>query len=297
MKTENIVEKYNSILPFVSVIIPTYHDWKRLQLCLNALDKQVYPKSHFEVLVVNNDPSDTPPSSLVVPKNCKLLSELKPGSYAARNKALSVAKGEIYAFTDSDCQPETDWLEVAVRFFSRNHEVDRIGGKILLYPKNLKKNLAEAYSMDFELQQEKIVGSTNAAMTANMITKSYVFEKVGPFNDKLLSLGDMEWGNRAESSGFKIEYLKDCVVRHPARHTLKELRTKNKRMVGGFVSLKSNKDIFLAIASGFLPPIRAVLNVKKENYSYQGIAVLYYLKIMRTIEIIKVIKGGDLERK
>lgn len=283
--------------PFVSVILPTYHDWERLSSCLNALTQQTYPKERFEILVINNDPKDQAPLSFIIPDNCILLEEFKPGSYAARNKALLVAKGEIYAFTDSDCQPETDWLEVAVRFFSRNPEVDRIGGKILLYPKNLKKNLAESYSMDFELQQEKIVGSTNAAMTANMITRSYVFEKVGFFNDKLLSLGDMEWGNRAESSGFKIEYLKDCVVRHPARHTLKELRIKNKRMVGGFVSLKSNKDIFLAIASGFLPPIRAVLNVKKENYSYQGIAVLYYLKIIRTIEIIKVIKGGDLERE
>ena len=42
--------------PFVSVIIPTYHDWDRLKLCLKALEQQRYPTDRFEVLVVNNDP-------------------------------------------------------------------------------------------------------------------------------------------------------------------------------------------------------------------------------------------------
>lgn len=290
----NMVEE--KIQPFISVIIPTYHDWKRLQLCLDALKKQTYPKERFEILVVNNDPEDKVPDSLNLPSNCVILEEEKAGSYAARNKAISLAKGTIFAFTDADCQPKEDWLEVAVKFFDQNPEINRIAGKVLLYSKNEKETWAEKYSIDFELQQDAIVKLTNAGMTANMITKSHVLDKVGHFNDELLSLGDMEWGGRAESKGFKIKYLEDCIVRHPARYSLKELTTKTKRMAGGHVSINSNKEIFLMVVMCFKPPIKTILNAKKNNYSYKSISILYYLKIIRSIEIIKILRGKDLIR-
>jgi len=43
-----------------------------------------------------------------------------PGSYAARNKGLSLAKGDVLAFTDSDCIPALDWIERAWLIFQGN---------------------------------------------------------------------------------------------------------------------------------------------------------------------------------
>jgi len=40
--------------PFVSVIIPVYNDSIRLRTCLQALEEQTYPKSAYEVIVVDN---------------------------------------------------------------------------------------------------------------------------------------------------------------------------------------------------------------------------------------------------
>ena len=39
--------------PLISVIIPTYHDWKRLQLCLDALDQQSFSKDLFYIIYKN----------------------------------------------------------------------------------------------------------------------------------------------------------------------------------------------------------------------------------------------------
>ena len=38
------MNKIDKKLPFVSVIIPTYYDWKRLQLCINALKNKLIQK-------------------------------------------------------------------------------------------------------------------------------------------------------------------------------------------------------------------------------------------------------------
>jgi GT2 family glycosyltransferase len=47
--------------PFVSVVIPTYRDWDRLRVCVDALRRQTYPAESFEVIVVDNDPEAVDP--------------------------------------------------------------------------------------------------------------------------------------------------------------------------------------------------------------------------------------------
>ena len=90
---------------FVSVIIPVYNDLKLLSTCLECLDRQTYPKTRFEVLVVDNG-SDLPVQPIVSRySNVKLEKESMPGSYAARNRGIAAARGEILAFTDADCRP------------------------------------------------------------------------------------------------------------------------------------------------------------------------------------------------
>ncbi|MBF0233903.1 MAG: glycosyltransferase family 2 protein [Desulfamplus sp.] len=45
-------------IPFISVIVPTYNDSLRLSYCLNALRSQTYPKSRYEIIVVDNNSTE-----------------------------------------------------------------------------------------------------------------------------------------------------------------------------------------------------------------------------------------------
>src|SRR6056297_2744809 len=111
--------------PFVSVIIPVFHDWDSLTVCLQALSDQTYPQQKFEVIVVNNDPDDNPQLCPKLP-NLRLLDENTPGSYAARNTGIRAAYGQVLGFCDADCIPELDWIEQGIQDLQSSPEVSRL---------------------------------------------------------------------------------------------------------------------------------------------------------------------------
>ncbi|WP_308873672.1 glycosyltransferase [Thiothrix subterranea] len=135
---------------FVSIIVPTYRDWHRLKLCVNALTAQSYPSNAFEVIIINNDPDDHE-SNLNLPENFRLIVESKPGSYAARNAALALATGEIIAFTDSDCIPDKEWIKNAIARLDAGAE--RVAGRIELFFKSKKLTPAEIFEKAYAFDQ------------------------------------------------------------------------------------------------------------------------------------------------
>jgi cellulose synthase/poly-beta-1,6-N-acetylglucosamine synthase-like glycosyltransferase len=195
-----------------------------------------------------------------------IISEEKPSVYAARNKGISIAKGEIYAFTDSDCQPQMDWLETAVTCFENNKTITRIGGKIeLMFKSGKKLNCAEIYEKAFAFPQKDYVYKKGFAITGNMFSKKEIFDAVGLFNEKLMSGGDGEWGIRAQLQGSKIIYNEQCIVKHPARTQIAQIVQKTRRVAGGTlkISLSANAiKMVLSIPRNFLiPPFRSILKV------------------------------------
>ena len=68
-------------------------------------------------------------------------------------------------------------------------------------------------------------------VTANLFVYKYLFDKVGYFDEKLMSTGDWKWAKQAGKAGYKIEYVENVIVRHPARN-LSELAKKERRLGG-----------------------------------------------------------------
>ncbi len=94
----------------VSVIVPVYNTARYLAACIEGLLDQDFDPSAYEILAVDNNSTDESASIIERYPRVRLLHEPKQGSYAARNRGVREAKGEIIAFTDSDCVPERDWL-------------------------------------------------------------------------------------------------------------------------------------------------------------------------------------------
>lgn len=280
----------------VTVIIPTYNDWHRLSLCLDALLKQRYPQENFEIIAANNNLADQVPADYKIADNCKIITVAKPGSYAARNAALELAKGEIIAFTDSDCIPDQDWLKNAVDFLEANPTYTRIAGDVKLFYRAKKRNDAELYESLYAFRQD-ISAQRGLSVTANMITYKKIFDEVGNFNENLFSGGDNEWARRAQAKGYQIAYRPDVLVMHPARHDVKELKKKAIR-VGG--SMKNKKKWAIKRALKFVwPPITTFFHSPELTFmeKVRVFGLRYQLHLLRTAEELGAAFGKNTQRE
>jgi glycosyltransferase involved in cell wall biosynthesis len=292
----------------VSIIIPTFKDWGRLSFCLNSLSRQSYPQDGFEIILINNYIGDKVPDDYFIPQNCRIFTEEKPGSYAARNLGIKESIGDIIGFTDSDCIPDKDWVANAVKAFQQNTNYDRIAGRIRLYYRSEKLTKAELYEKIYAFNQDIYVEQDGSGVTANMFTYRKVFAQVGPFKDDLLSGGDYEWSVRARDAGFKISYFEDVVVNHPARFHLNELIKKAKRVGGGqagFDDLSNFRSFrsFLRLIYDLRPPVKSIpliINKGKGLQLSQKLIIFYiryYLSIITACEKFKVSLGKAAQRE
>lgn len=288
----------SSSLPTVSVIVPVRDGFDLLQRCVKALLAQDYPSHRYEVIVVDNGSRVSPTTVLPVDPRLTVLSEPGPGSYRARNLGLATATGEILAFTDADCLPDSGWLTEAVGFLVDHPDVDMIGGRVeLAYRAGRPVNGPEWFEFNEGFPQDRYVRN-GFAVTANMVTRRRVFDRVGEFDADLVSGGDAEWGRRVRDAGGPQQYVASAVVAHPARDTWAELRTKTVRTTGGIVRKMARRPrarlLLVRLLAGQLYrsvtlPIAVLRNPKLPSSSARG---LYLLTRWRVDGVILRILAG-----
>ena len=265
-------------LPFVSVIIPVFNDCIPLRTCLEALTNQTYSNELYEVIVVDNNSSEDIEAIATKFRSVELISEVTPGSYAARNKGLLIAKGKIIGFTDADCIPNSDWIEKGVQRLLETPDCGLVAGRINFFFENPERpTVAELFDSQTFLNQKKYVEAENYGATANAFTFKEVFDSVGLFNTKLKSGGDREWGKRVYAAGYPQVYADEVCISHPARHSVNALKTKVLRVVEGQYSSDSSKKPivpafkeFLKDAKPYLGYAISVFNDKEaRNFGYK----------------------------
>lgn len=99
------------------MIVPFYNAARSLELCLQCLLAQDVVGQRFEIIAVNNNSDDGSVKIAEQFKTVQLINEKGQGSYAARNAAIKIARGQIIAFTDADCAPRSNWLSVLLSAF------------------------------------------------------------------------------------------------------------------------------------------------------------------------------------
>ena len=230
-------------VPEISVIIPVWNGAKRIAGGLEALQQQTLDPRLFEVIVVDNGSTDGTRDIVRRFDNVRLLEEPQPGSYRARNHALTQARGRFVLFTDDDCIPDVDWVEKALDYARQHGENALIGGRIKLFKTDGGSETLLRYEQTSYFKQEWYLANERC-VTANWLCSRELLDRVGGFDGELFSGGDMDCAKRIAQSGAELVYAPEMIVNHPSRARLGAILSKKRRVLGGRWKRENRKSFF-----------------------------------------------------
>ncbi len=153
-------------------------------------------------------------------------------SYAARNKGIRAAKGEILVFTDADCRPQPGWLLRIVQPFLdpvAGPQTGIVAGEITALPgDSLLERFADRQAV---LSQKHTLAHSFLpyGQTANLAVRRSIFDQVGLFRPYLTTGGDADLCWRILQQGWTIASAEQAIVQHRHRSTLADLRSQWRR--------------------------------------------------------------------
>src|SRR5262245_48080665 len=106
----------------VTAVIPTYNYGRFVTAAVDSALAQTYP--HVEIIVADDGSRDDTRARLAAyGDKVRYLYQDNQGVSAARNTAIRAARGDYYAFLDSDDRWHPRKLEVQMRYLARHPEV------------------------------------------------------------------------------------------------------------------------------------------------------------------------------
>jgi len=282
--------------PLVSVVIPHYNNVEFLKCCVSLLDRQTFCRDRFEIIVADNNSRCGIDAVRQAVPTVKVVQAKEQGAGPARNAGVAGSSGRILAFIDSDCVPNHDWLEKGVAGIQA---YDFIGGRVIVTSEDpIKPNPVEAFETVFAFDFERYINEVGFTGTGNMFVWRNVFDAVGPFGNGLAE--DMDWSFRARAKSFRLGYVDDVVVKHPARKSWPELKARWKRMIGEEYLLYQERPFFTLkwLIRAFLMPIsilphgyRILTSPRLTNFRSRagGLKVLVRLRLWRSWEMLSLL--------
>ncbi len=207
--------------PLVSVVIAAYNDAAHLEECLDALAAQDYGSGHYEVLVVDDGSTDGTADVARERTGVRCFQQTNAGPGSARNLGVEQARGEIVAFTDSDCVPETGWLSALVSAFDSGGEnLGAVGGPHLGHPEDPPfARRVELFLRSIGWATGYIKGHAERRLvthvpSCNAAYRKQAFLRAGGFRPGLFPGEDVDLDRRLHQHGYCIVFNPEARVLH-----------------------------------------------------------------------------------
>ncbi len=232
MEKEAILMENCPTNPAVTVVVPVRNGEETIESLLESLNNLNYESDKVEVIVVDGNSTD---KTREIVKNypVKLFIENKKGLNVARNIGIKKSKGEIVAFTDSDCIVPPNWITKIVENF-KDPQVSCVGGSA----KALNSDFVSQYAdnsivrlMPFFRKREeldKVRPFFRHPAGCNMAYRRKVAEEIGYFDENIqYGFDEVEFADRVCKAGYKMVLDPNVMVWHKHRSTLGEFLKQN----------------------------------------------------------------------
>lgn len=192
--------------PRFSIIMPAYNDEEFIEEAIESVLRQTYQS--FELVVVDDGSTDNTPAILSRyeehPK-VRIVRQKNGGTAAARNTAMKYARGEYYAFLDSDDFYTPDRLQAIDQFIESQPGAKCLATNVTIWN---GKEITGTFG-NGKLDKLLVEGCTweNGIVFGGIVIDSQVISKIGGFSTKYQTLEDREMFYRLLANGYEIPFL------------------------------------------------------------------------------------------
>ena len=200
----------------LSVICPIYNEEKYIARCIESIIQQDYPKEDLEVLFVDGMSTDRTREIIMgyaaQHPYLKVLDNPQKIVPCAMNIGIRQAKGDIIMRLDGHAYYPDNYFSEIVRWHSVLPEAWNVGGVCDTKVANsnpVSEAIAKVMSDKFGVGDSTFrTGSDKEYLEVDTVPfgcyKSFVFDKIGLYNEKLVRVQDIELNKRLAHAGGKI---------------------------------------------------------------------------------------------
>ena len=256
IKEELIAPVETEQFPALTVAICTKDRPENLARCLDSLLKLRSLNSYFEVLIIDNAPSDNRTKEIVASlSDINYFCEPKAGLNFARNRALQEATGEILAYLDDDVIVDRQWLNGLKEAWRENPDAEAFTGLVMPYELETRAQILFEQRGGFRRGFAKIrygqtlsgnslypCGSGIFGAGCNMAFRREVLLKLGGFDEALDTGaplpggGDLDIFYRIIRGGYPLIYEPQYLIYHQHRREMEKLRHQYRTWGLGFMA-------------------------------------------------------------
>jgi len=234
-----------SMMLTASIILCTCNRGEKLDASLASLAAQVVaPTTSFEVLVVDNNSTDTTREIAQgwvdrQPERFRYVFEPCQGKSHALNRGIREAVAPLLLILDDDCIAAPDWIQAMVDEFSAVPAYDIVGGRVELYdPADLPVTI-RTYDDRREFvstsQLFALIPGCNLGIRRTLLVRTGAFDPgLGPGSRYRLVAEDTDFLYRALRAGARMIYSPVPKVLHDhGRRTLAQVSALRRTYIQG----------------------------------------------------------------
>lgn len=219
----------------LSVVCPVYNEEKYIQLCIESILKQDYPKDDLEIIFVdgmsNDKTRDIIESYAQKWQFIKLLDNPQKTVPYAMNDGIKASKGDVIIRLDGHVEYPANYFSALVANL-RKLGADNVGAlceTLPCGPSAKEYAIAEVLSSPFGMGNSYFRIGCNEVRQVDTVPfgcfRREVFDKVGLYDVELVRNQDDELNGRIINNGGKIYLIPSIVTKYYARDKISKVRT------------------------------------------------------------------------
>ncbi|MBN1453819.1 MAG: glycosyltransferase family 2 protein [Anaerolineales bacterium] len=221
-------------LPTISIIVPCYNEQTTIRQLLEAIYHQTYPRTEMEVVIADGLSEDATRDEVVTFQRehpdlaIHTIDNIARTIPSAINCAIRAARGETIIRMDAHSRPYPDYVERCIIALDAGLG-DSVGGIWEIKPGGkswmaASIAVAAAHPLGVGDAGYRIGARASAVDTVPFgAFRRTLIDKVGLFDESLLSNEDYEFNTRIRQSGGRVWLDPKIVTVYYARPTLREL--------------------------------------------------------------------------